>query len=83
MDIHFHVHAIERMKERGATEEEVIETIKGGEVFSAKFSRSGFRRNFSLQKEWRGIYYNTKQIEAYAVKEDNVWLILTVITRYF
>jgi hypothetical protein len=25
----------------------------------------------------------TKQIEVYAVREDNDWLIISVITRYF
>lgn len=44
-----HKHAQERMQERGATEE-VIQTLKEGEKFPAKFGRIGFRRNFSLRE---------------------------------
>jgi hypothetical protein len=32
---------------------------------------------------WRGKHYTTKQIEAFAVKEDEGWLVITIITRYF
>jgi hypothetical protein len=83
MPIRFHPHALERMEERGATKEEVKATIKQGERFPAKFGRIGFRRNFSFDAKWRGRYYRTKQVEAYAVQEGPDWLVITVITRYF
>ncbi len=82
MKIHFHPHAISRMAERGATEAEVIATVRGGERFPAKFGRSGFRRNFPFGGQWRGKNYNVKQIEAYAVSDDE-WLIITVIVKYY
>jgi hypothetical protein len=37
-------------------------------MFSAKFGRVGFRRNFTFDSEWRGRYFGTKQVEAYAVQ---------------
>ena len=83
MSIRFHPHAIERMRERGATEEEVRATIEQGERFPAKFGRAGFRRNFSFGRRWRGKHYSTKQVEVYAVEEGDDWLVITVITRYF
>ena len=83
MAVRFHPHARERMGERGATEEEVEATVEQGERFPAKFGRTGFRRNFSFDSEWRGKYYGTKQVEAYAVREGTDWLMITVITRYF
>ncbi|MDN3510831.1 MAG: DUF4258 domain-containing protein [Candidatus Jettenia sp. CY-1] len=83
MTIRFHPHSLERMAERGATQEEVIVTIEKGEQFPAKFGRTGFRRNFSFHEKWCGKNYNTKQIEAYAVQEGSDWLVITVITRYF
>jgi len=46
MMVKVHPHAKARIKERGATEEEVIATVKYGERFVVKFGRSGFRRNF-------------------------------------
>jgi len=82
MKVRLHPHAEERLAERGATEAEAIITVAGGERFPAKFGRTGFRRNFRFDAEWQGRHYSTKQVEAYAVQEDG-WLVLTVITRYF
>ncbi len=83
MAVRFHPHARERMTQRGATEQEVAVAVETGERFETKFGRTGFRRNFAFEKQWRGKYYKTKQIEAYAVREDDDWLVISVITRYF
>lgn len=83
MNVRLHPHAIDRLAERGATEEEVVQTVRGGETFPAKFGRAGFRRNFAFNSLWRGRAYATKQVEAYAVAEGDGWLVLTIITRYF
>jgi hypothetical protein len=83
MAVRIHPHAHQRMHERGATEEEVTATVEQGELFPVKFARTGFRRNFRFDQEWRGRQYRTKQIEAYAVQEGTDWLVITVITRYF
>jgi len=71
------------MAERGASEAEVIAAIQGGETFSAKFDRIGFRRNFSNDFLWCGKNYQNKQVEVYAVEEKATLLILTVIVKYF
>jgi len=83
MAVRFHPHAQERILERGATEEEVRATVEFGEQFSAQYGRIGFRRNFSFEGVWRGKYYRTKQVEAFAIHEESDWLVITVITRYF
>ena len=83
MVVRFHPHAKERMKDRGATEKEVKLTVQHGEQFQAKFKRTGFRRNFTYNNEWRGKYYNIKQVEVYAVKENTDWFVITIITKYF
>lgn len=69
MVIRFHPHASERMKERGATEDEVKAAVEYGEQFPAKFGRVGFRRNFLFESVWREKHYRTKQIEVYAAGE--------------
>jgi len=71
------------MAERGTSEDEVKATVEQGEPFPAKFGRMGFRRNFPFASQWRGKYFRTKQVEGYAVREGNDWLVITVITRYF
>jgi len=83
MKVTLHPHAKERLAERGATEAEVIATVMEGEQFQAKFGRIGFRRNFMYQKQWRGRSYATKQIMAFADRDADGWLVVTVIVRYF
>lgn len=80
--IRLHPHARDRLAERGASEEEVVATIESGERFPAKFGRSGFRRNVPFDGAWNGKRFATKQIEAYAVEEDG-WLVITVIVKFF
>jgi len=83
MAIRFHPHAKERMEERGTTREEIIKTVESGEEFTAKFSRIGFRRNFPYRSMWRGKGYQTKQVEVYTVKENEDFIIITVVVKYF
>ena len=83
MAVRFHPHARERMLERGAAEREVTATVEKGEQFEVKFGRTGFRRNFVFEKQWRAKLYKTKQVEAYAVRQDKDWLVISVIVRYF
>jgi hypothetical protein len=71
------------LQERGATEEEVIATIGRGERFSAKHGRTGFCCNFPFDREWNNRRYSTKQVEAYAVEEEDGWLGITVIVKFF
>jgi hypothetical protein len=82
MRVRLHPHALDRLIERGVTREEVVATVEAGERFRAKFGRTGFRRNFAFDGEWRGRRYAVKQVEAYAVEEDG-WLVITVIVKYF
>jgi nitrite reductase/ring-hydroxylating ferredoxin subunit len=78
-----HPHAKARLHERGATEDEVIATIVRGERFSVKHGRTGFRCNFPFDGEWNNRRYPTKQVEAYAVEEEDGWLVITVIVKFF
>ena len=83
MKVHLHPHAQHRLAERGVTEAEVTETIVAGDPSPAKFGRTGFRKNFGFGQEWRGKFYTTKQVTAFAVREADSWLVITVIARYF
>lgn len=83
MPVQLHPHAVARLPERGALPDEVVAAVEGGEQFPARFGRTGFRRNFAFDGEWRGRRYATKQVEAIAVFEDGAWLVLTVIVKYF
>jgi hypothetical protein len=79
----FHEHARARMLERGASGDEILTTVIEGERFPAKFGRQGFRRNFRFDSTWRGRRFGMKQIEVLAVWENDDWLVITVIVKYF
>ena len=83
MDVRLHPHAVARLAERGATKEEVVAALEGGERFPAKFGRTGFRRNFAFDGSWRGRAFANKQVEAYAVEESDHWLVITVLVKYY
>ena len=76
-----HVHAVARMRERGASEGAIASTLTGGERFGAKFGRSGFRRNFVFDGLWHGRRYHMKQVEVFAVREDGDWLVISVLVK--
>jgi hypothetical protein len=82
LKIRLHAHAKDRLRERGATEEEIFATVERGERFEAKHGRIGFRCNFPFDSEWKNTRYSTKQVEAYAVEEDG-WLVITAIVKFF
>ena len=77
MIVTLHPHARERAAERGASEEEIAATVERGERFAARFGRTGFRRNFSVEGVWRGKPFRNKQLELFAVEEGGGWLVIT------
>ena len=83
MKIILHPHALQRAIERGATEEEIFQTVTEGEQFPAKFGRTGFRLNVNFETIWNGHFYHTKQIELFAVFENETWIVITMIVKYF
>ena len=83
MKVKLHPHAQARILERGATEREVIATIEHGEQFPAKFGRTGFRRNFPHVGQWSGKHYSNKQMEVIAMQENDGWMVITVVVKYF
>jgi hypothetical protein len=76
-------HAREKMLERGIDDDDVRITIEHGEHFTAKYGRFGFRRNFVYLRHWQNRFYSAKQVSVITVKEENTYLVVTVIAKYF
>ena len=83
MRVIIHEHANALMKERGVTQDEIIETANFGEQFPAKFGRIGYRRNFKFDVEWQGKFYHTKQVEIFTIRENDAVVVITVVAKYF
>jgi hypothetical protein len=76
-------HAREQCEERGATEEEVCETIKRGVQEPAKHSRWICRANFQYDRKWHGQHYAIKQVAAVIAEKPEEIVVVTVYTFYF
>jgi hypothetical protein len=78
-----HPHAKNRAVERGALEQEIIEVVETGEVFPAKYGRTGFRKTMIYNNTWQVKHFYIKQIECFAVKEQDDWLVISLLVKYF
>jgi len=78
----FPEHAIKQMVERGASKEEVIQTIRNGERLPAKRGRIAYRHNFQYNSKWGNKFYHIKQVMP-IIKEEKSIIVVTVYTFYF
>ena len=83
MTIRIHPHAAARMRERGATTDQVRETVRKGTRSAAKFGRTRFRHVFAFGRIWNGKHYARQQIDVFAATIPDGWLVVTVIVRYY
>jgi hypothetical protein len=76
-------HARERIDSRGATQEEVADTIRTAPRKLAAGGRLECQRDFSYGWEWNGKVYGTKRVGPIFVDETNEILVVTVYVYYF
>lgn len=81
--ITFSHHALAQLADRGTTREEIITTIREGECQLAKNNRLSFRKNFLFEKEWKGRYYQSKQVMPIVAEEQHRVVVITVYVFYF
>lgn len=82
-EIIFSEHATEKMRQRGATEAEVILTIEEGDEEPARKNRTMYKRNFPFDKEWSGTHYRIKQVAPVVVRDGATLVVVTVYVFYF
>jgi hypothetical protein len=76
-------HAREQLLFRGATEEEVIETVRTSQWQPAELGRLQCKKDFPHKQEWNKMYYNTKQVRPIFVEEETEIVIITVYSYFF
>ncbi len=79
----FSNHAKEQMVERGVSEQEVAESIRKGDRFSAKHGRIAYRYNFQYNSLWGKKFYHIKQVMPITKEETKEIIVVTAYTFYF
>ena len=79
----FSKHALDQMRDRGATRDEVEAAIRQGESVSASKGRLAFRKNFSFHSVWKGKRYEAKQVMPIVVEESDELVVVTAYVFYF
>jgi len=76
-------HALRRMRERGAREEDVREAIRVGEREPIQRGLFLCRLNAGFRRVWDGRYYGVQQVVLIIDEEENRIVVVTVYTSYF
>jgi len=71
-------HALERATQRGASADEVKETIRSGQSSKAKYDRITFTRVFEYDDYWKGSFYRQKMVKVICVEENETFVAITV-----
>lgn len=79
----FTTHALERMRERGAREDDVKEAIRIGMKEPAQRGLVIYRMNLEFKREWDGRYYGVQQVAPVVAEEEDRHVVVTVYTFYF
>ena len=79
----FSPHARQQLALRGGTEAEAQSAILEGERLPAERGRIAFRKNFSFLSDWKGRYYEVKQVVPIVVEEEDTMVVVTVYVFYF
>lgn len=81
--IRFSGHARDSMLRRGATEQEILDTIRTSPWRQAELGRLECRKDFAYEQDWNGRFYDTKQVRPIFVEEGNEIVVVTVYVYYF
>ena len=81
--VHLSGHALSQLTRRGASEDEVTETINTSAWQPAELGRLECCKNFAFGREWNGKFFQTKQVRPIFVEEANEIVVVTVYSSYY
>jgi hypothetical protein len=70
------------MTRRGATEQEVVDTIRTSSWSATELDRQDCRKEFAFGGEWNGRVYARKQVRPVFVEEPDAVVVVTVYVYY-
>ncbi len=78
MNIQIEPHTLLRANQRGAHENEIIETIMTGIKINAKLPRMAKSKVFDFDGDRNGKFYEQKKLEVFYILENNLIITVTV-----
>ena len=75
-------HTLERLEERGTSEEEIEDVVLNGAPEAAKGNRKAKSKVFDFRKQRAGKFYEQKKVKVVFVEEENEIVTVTVIVFY-
>ena len=82
MKIQIDPHTLDRAKERGTDEQEIIDVIETGVEIPAKHGRKGKAKVYEFNQNRLEKYYDQKRVEVYYMIEKNYAITVTVYVFY-
>lgn len=82
MNIRIIPHALERARERGASEEEIRDTLENGFPIKVKHGRYGKAKIYDFNRLWSKKFYEQKRIEVIYTIEGDAIIVITVYVFY-
>lgn len=82
-EIKFTKHSLKQAKDRGATLEEIKETIVTSQWIKERFNRFSAVKVFKFEEMWEGVSYKKKEVRVILTEEDDKIIVITAITRFF
>jgi hypothetical protein len=82
MKIQIDPHTLDRAKERGTDEQEIVDVIETGFEIPAKHGRMGKAKIYEVKQNRLEKYYEQKRVEVYYVIEKNAAITVTVYVFY-
>ncbi|MCL4267226.1 MAG: DUF4258 domain-containing protein [Anaerolineae bacterium] len=82
MNVQIDPHTLERIIERGATEDEIRDVIENGHPVSARHGRLAKAKVYDYKQERHGRYYEQKRVEVIYVVENDMVITVTAYVFY-
>jgi len=82
MAIRIDPHSLDRAKERGASEEEILDVLAQPNPVPTRGNRFRKSRVFAFDAEWNGVVYQQKKVDVVYVHEGNDIVTVTVIVSF-
>ena len=73
MEIQIDAHTLQRARERGTSEEEIIDVIETGFIVPSKYGRIGKAKVYEFEQKRQNKFYEEKRVEVfYTIEEDRI-----------